>query len=324
MAAWNGGQRWDVLVCSDMLDLAQFQGLLSSRMAGLPSVAYFHENQLTYPQQSPSERDLHFAFTNFVTALAANQVWFNSAFHQQDFLGALNQWFARMPDYAPREAVDAIQGKSRVQSPGIETGSPQPGRASGPLRIAWAARWEHDKNPETFFAAIRILRKSGADFRLSVFGQTFPEIPSAFLDAHEQLKTHVDHWGYVDSHEDYLAKMSRADVFVSTANHEFFGLAAMEAISLGLRPLLPQRLAYPELLGRASAADTAGSNFRISDFFYDGSAEELADRLARFAARPDEVLLERHQQALQRAANRYSWQRRALEMDSELECLLKH
>ncbi len=250
MAAWNGGQRWDVLVCSDMLDLAQFQGLLSSRMAGLPSVAYFHENQLTYPQQSPSERDLHFAFTNFVTALAANQVWFNSAFHQQDFLGALNQWFARMPDYAPREAVDAIQGKSRVQSPGIETGSPQPGRASGPLRIAWAARWEHDKNPETFFAAIRILRKSGADFRLSVFGQTFPEIPSAFLDAHEQLKTHVDHWGYVDSHEDYLAKMSRADVFVSTANHEFFGLAAMEAISLGLRPLLPQRLAYPELLGR--------------------------------------------------------------------------
>jgi glycosyltransferase involved in cell wall biosynthesis len=219
MAAWEAGQRWDVLVCSDMLDLAQFQGLTRSRMADLPSLAYFHENQLTYPQQSPKERDLHFAFTNFVTALAADHVWFNSAFHQRDFLAGLNHWFARMPDYSPREAVESIRRKSRVQSPGVETSGPKPRRASGPLRIAWAARWEHDKNPETFFAAIHTLCNSGAEFRLSVFGQTFQEKPNVFLDAHETLSSHLDHWGYVDSHDDYLEKMSLADVFVSTADH---------------------------------------------------------------------------------------------------------
>jgi glycosyltransferase involved in cell wall biosynthesis len=228
-----------------------------------------------------------------------------------------------MPDYSPREAVEDVQRKSRVQSPGVETSGPKPRRAAGPLRIAWAARWEHDKNPDTFFAAIRTLRDSGADFRLSVFGQTYQEIPPAFLDAHKTLRSHLDHWGYVDSHDDYLEKLSLADVFVSTADHEFFGLAAMEAISLGLRPLLPRRLAYPELLGLGRDVITKDSNSPIADFYYDGSALELADRLARLAERPDDVLPESHRQALREAADHYSWQRRAREMDEELEQLIR-
>jgi hypothetical protein len=58
------------------------------------------------------ERDHHFAFTNLTTALAANAVWFNSAFHRDALLAALPDWLRRMPDHAPLAAVDAVRAKA--------------------------------------------------------------------------------------------------------------------------------------------------------------------------------------------------------------------
>ena len=68
---WHTGARWDVLFCSDMLDLATFLGLAGPATSQIPRVVYFHENQLTYPSRFDQQRDLHFALTNFTTALAA-------------------------------------------------------------------------------------------------------------------------------------------------------------------------------------------------------------------------------------------------------------
>src|SRR6058998_3034716 len=41
--------KFDIIIATDMLNLAVFLGLTRDLTAGVPVVLYFHENQLTYP-----------------------------------------------------------------------------------------------------------------------------------------------------------------------------------------------------------------------------------------------------------------------------------
>lgn len=267
---------WDLLFCSDMLNLAEFRGLSCRDIGALPALVYFHENQLTYPVRIESERDYQFAMTNMTSALAADAVWFNSAFHRDEFLSALKTFLGRMPDHQPIDAVETIRSKTCVQPPGVTMMPPRGSRKTGPLRILWAARWEHDKNPEEFFQALSILRQNGVAFRLSVIGEQFRETPEVFTRARRDFADCIARWGYLESRGEYEAALLEADVFVSTARHEFFGLCAVEAALAGAIPLLPNRLAYPEIFGLGENEDAGRS-------FYDGSPEVLAGKLADLA-----------------------------------------
>ncbi|MBN1362270.1 MAG: DUF3524 domain-containing protein [Sedimentisphaerales bacterium] len=293
------GQRWDRLWCSDMLNLAEFRGLVPPLVRDLPTVIYFHENQLTYPVRFENERDYQFAMTNMTGALAADAVWFNSSFHRDSFLEALDAFLKRMPDHQPMSVCERIRQKTRISPPGVRT-LPGAGRRSlGALRLLWAARWEHDKNPEDFFEALRILARRGVAFRVSVIGEQFRESPEVFAEAPREFAGRIDRWGYRENRAEYEAALRDADVFVSTANHEFFGLSAVEATLAGAYPLLPRRLAYPEIFG---AEDDA------APFFYDGGPQVLADRLTDLAARAGRgTCLYDEGQHLRRRLARFEW-----------------
>lgn len=296
------GQNWDLLFCSDMLNLAEFIGLAGPAIQKLPAVAYFHENQLTYPQRFESQRDYQFVMTNMTTALAGREVWFNSAFHRDDFLDSLGRFLRRMPDYQPTEAVDIIAGKSRVLHPAVDEPTVRNLQKPGPLRILWAARWEHDKNPEDFFAAMEILAQRGCDFRLSVLGQHFRQVPEVFAWAKKRFQSHIDHWGYQPSRQDYQSALAGADVVVSTAMHEFFGISVVEAILAGAYPLLPNRLAYPELLQLDNRRDS-------KKYFYNGSAGQLAKKLADLCRlKTSSKTLLAQQRSAAEIVSRFKWQ----------------
>ena len=70
----DDGSAWDAVFCTDMMNLAEFRGLAPVAVRGTPTIAYFHENQLTYPSRTHDDRDLHFAFTNMISAVAADAV----------------------------------------------------------------------------------------------------------------------------------------------------------------------------------------------------------------------------------------------------------
>ncbi len=273
-ARFVDGARWDVLWTTDMLNLAEFKGLCP-QLRDVACVVYFHENQLTYPLAPGQQRDYQFAFTNFTSCLAADAVWFNSAYHRDAFLPALASYLRRMPkpNLAPR--VAEIRARAEVLSPGIDVGLdltkggqvPQ----DSPLHIVWPHRWEHDKGPERLFAALKQLQEQGTEFVVSVLGETFRAVPPIFAEARQWLGPWVANWGFAKSRADYLEVLAQADVVVSTADHEFFGIAVLEAVARGCLPVVPERLAYPETLAGHAC-------------FYDGSVEALVAELTQLAA----------------------------------------
>jgi glycosyltransferase involved in cell wall biosynthesis len=306
------GQRFDAVFCSDMLNLAEYLGLCGAELGDIPTVAYFHENQLTYPVRFESERDYQYVLTNMTTMLAADAVWFNSAYHRDDFLTALRTFLKRMPDNQSLDSIDGVQSKSSVHSPGIKTFPKRGDRAAGPMRIVWAGRWEHDKNPEDFFAAVKKLKEAGVNFRLSVVGEHFKEVPEVFGWAEKYFAEHIDHFGYQPTVADYRNVLSGGDVFVSTANHEFFGISALESISAGVYPVLPNRLAYPELIGNVTEDGQ-------DEYLYDGTVDALAGKLITLAGRVEAGKLFNDGNAIAEAAGKFCYRNLAAKMDDAIK-----
>lgn len=307
------GETFDVLFCSDMLNLAEFLGLVDKKIREIPSVVYFHENQLTYPNQVESDRDYQFVVTNMTTALAADSLWFNSDFHKNEFPNSLKKFIRKFPSEKPENIIERIQAKSTTQHPAIDVPEPEKiDKSNRPLQILWAARWEHDKNPEDFFAAIKRLANKRIEFRLSIIGEQFTEIPEVFTRAKKDYASIIDHWGYQPTRQDYINALQNADVVVSTAIHEFFGISMVEAIASGAYPVLPNRLSYPEITERIEKLEK-------NEFLYDGTTDTLVKRLKELSIRhKNNNLWQNKPQRGIIAMQKHKWQKRAKEMDKEI------
>ena len=115
----------DLILVSDMLDLTTFLALSRPKSDAIATAVYFHENQITYPW-SPSDADVvlqrnnHYGFINYTTALAADAVFFNSQYHQQSFLAALPEFLHQFPDHRNLEMVTKIENKSQVLPLGLD------------------------------------------------------------------------------------------------------------------------------------------------------------------------------------------------------------
>ena len=262
------GQRPDLILATDMLDLTTFLALTRPRTGGTPAVLYMHENQLTYPlpagkttgpmRRQLGERDRHYAFINYASMLAADRVLFNSQYHHDSFFAALPNFLKHFPEYNELGTITALQSKSQVlpvgidlkrleiEDWGLEIGGQSPISSPQSL-ILWNQRWEYDKNPADFFQALYALADEGIPFRLALCGQHYGKRPPIFDEATERLSEQIVHVGYAKD-KLYKELLWQAAVTVSTAHHEFFGISVLEAIACHTFPILPHRLSYPELI----------------------------------------------------------------------------
>lgn len=257
----------DVVLATDMLDLTTFAALTRHKLGRTPLFLYMHENQLTYPlptdgetgpmRRQLGERDQHYAFINYASMLTADRVWFNSRYHRSSFFAALPNFLKHFPEYNELGTVETLREKSEVLPVGVdferlrindsESGNLESLILHEPPMIVWNQRWEYDKNPEAFFAALYVLADEGVPFRLALCGQQFGKRPSTFNTALTRLSDQIVHVGHANT-DLYRRLLWDAEITVSTAHHEFFGISILEAIGCQTFPILPHRLSYPELI----------------------------------------------------------------------------
>ena len=254
-AALDEGFAPDLIFASDMVNLPAFLSLTRPALSDVPVVLYFHENQLTYPIPEDRSRERAYPNINYLSALAADRLAFNSQFHFDEFVEALPLLLRDFPDFTNLHTVQDIRDKSQVLHLGMDLKAhdeydvERVTRAkTGPPVVLWNQRWEYDKNPEAFFRVMNRLDDAGYTFRLILAGKHFREQPEEFERAFERYAERILHYGYAEDFAEYSRLLHRADIVVSTSIHEFFGVAIMEAIYCGCHPLLPNRLSYPELI----------------------------------------------------------------------------
>ena len=304
----------DLILASSMVNLPAYLALARELPLTAPVILWMHENQLTYVMPDGGEPDYTYGFLNYLSCQVADAIVFNSKYHQDVFFGALETLLGRLPDYADEASVGELRAKSTVLHLGVDGEALEsaaskvetPGDSSRPLTILWNHRWEYDKNPEGFYRMVSRLDDMGCSFNLVLLGQDFGERPTVFAEALERFDDRILASGWVSSPDEYRAWLHKADVVVSTAYHEFFGIAVLEAIRCGCHPLLPDRLSYPEIVKALDLSGTPGAPILYSN------EEEL---LATLAAMSRNEVERTPRSELRHAAAGFDWRSRAAEFD---------
>ncbi|UCE04949.1 MAG: DUF3524 domain-containing protein, partial [bacterium] len=195
------GTDFDAVLVSDYVNLAELIGLKPELFVGKFLCSYFHENQLTYPVQKKSERDYTFALANLMTIAASHRVIWNTHFHMEDFLNALNTFLKILPEPRPNQLENIVKQKSIFIPVGLDFENidrarrQRSDRTGKPLRILWPHRWEHDKNPAVFFNILFKLKEEGLSFELTVLGKSYSEVPPIFDRAKDVLNKNIIQFG---------------------------------------------------------------------------------------------------------------------------------
>jgi glycosyltransferase involved in cell wall biosynthesis len=247
----------DVVVASDMVDLASFIGLCREELAGVPTVLYFHENQLTQPT-SPNGvgglRDRHLAWTNWRSLMAADEVWFNSEWQRDSMEDGLVELLAHgaaeddqtylLEEARPRWQVRPVGcDLSGLIAKAAKRSTEVP---EVPL-VLWNHRWAHDKGLDVAVRSLRTLADEGISFELAVVGTDDHHDPARANRMLEPLGDRVVHRGWLPDAQ-YRDLLCRSDVALASARQENFGISVVEAVAAGCVPVVPDAMAYPETI----------------------------------------------------------------------------
>lgn len=241
------GKPYDLIIFSGPADVRLVCNRLPPAL-GNPAVAsYFHESQWTYPADS-LDRIPHLV-SHLEAVEASDVVWFNSRFHRRTFYESAWDHPSAPVRALAREILPGSWSKTAVLYPPVEVAD-MLSRRDKKLRVAWSARWEQEKRPDLLLAIARQLVDRGIDIGLHILGCDEDRWREE-VNADPKLGAIVERRSGYLPQDDYWDVLASSDIWLSTAEHEFFGIAAIEAAMLGATPVVPAALAYGETLPSA-------------------------------------------------------------------------
>jgi glycosyltransferase involved in cell wall biosynthesis len=256
---------FNAVFTTSLISVSDLRAALPPAMCCVPVILYMHENQAAYPagegKSSPAAWDANYALTNLTSILAADCVIWNSWWNRQSFAEGIATLLRNAPDGGLLdERIERSLQRSVIIWPPVECeneaaqhagdtapSSSRRAREDQPVRVVWPHRWEHDKGPDELLAIARQYTASH-NLRWTILGESFQQVPPAMQTFLEEFAESIDHAGYVKSYSQYSRHLQRCDWVLSTARHEYYGIAVVEAMLRGCLPWLPDRLSYPELL----------------------------------------------------------------------------
>ncbi|KAF1708704.1 glycosyltransferase family 4 protein [Pseudoxanthomonas sacheonensis] len=238
----------------------------------------------------------HGGFFHTAYASRLKRLWFNSITRAS--ARAYRRIVATSRNDGEMFAPVTAAGRLRVIENGVDIGkfsgmgSPVPGKT-----LISFGRWSVNKGiPETLDLLGRLVAEDGA-WRLILAGRAFDlkradverDIASRGLQAHVEVVE-------APSQEQLGRLLSNAQYFVSLSRHEGFGIAAIEAMSAGLIPVLGDIPPYAKL----HAESELGA-------LVDAKAPEAAARAVRQLADADQETFEARRRKAMAYVARYDW-----------------
>lgn len=232
----------DFILATSMVDISTIKGL-HPRLANIPCIYYFHENQFSYPVSKHQVDSVEPKMVQLYGAIVADKLLFNSAYNRDSFLEGVSHLLNKFPDKIPDGIVDTLREKSDVLPVVIRP--IEHDEVKNKKLILWNHRWEYDKAPQVFCDALIKLDENNIDFKLALLGSRSKVKPDELLEIEEKFGDKI----LVNekmSRQDYKKYLGQSSIVVSTAIHEFQGLSVLEAISAGAVPVVPDDLCYQE------------------------------------------------------------------------------
>ncbi|MBL4681999.1 MAG: DUF3524 domain-containing protein [Pseudomonadales bacterium] len=254
---------YDLIIATSMTDLSALRGLCP-RIISTPTIFYFHENQFAYPDLGNKHHLVERQITSIYAALAADALVFNSRFNQESFLSGVAALLRKLPDGIPPGITEKLLDKSQIISVALEPmsdpkedNSVKKGEC---FNIVWNHRWEHDKGCDELATFVSLLLESDIDFTFHLIGQKFRKVPEGIKESLSLLKENnrLGHSGFIEDKQQYHRLLRDSHLVLSTARHEFQGLAVLEAIQAGCMPVVPDALAYQEFVPKENRYQNLG------------------------------------------------------------------
>ncbi len=266
----------DLVLLNGMVSVPVFLACTRPYLDTLPVAIYIQENQLNYPQEG-------FIWSNgaivqVTSAYIADRVLFNGPYLKDDFLRSLKVFLDERGDYTD-DILERVAAKCGILLRGINLkdrfGDPvlDPPPPQKPVTFLWNHRWAYEKGIDDFAIALRQLHAEQIPFQVILAGHPWDraELVESLL---QELGERVILSGLLEG-QNYGDALRKADVMVACSKNEPLGVSMIEAIYMGCLPLLPARGSFPTLLPSEH-----------HDLLYDGSVEQLIDRMRMLALNP--------------------------------------